>query len=190
MISYYYLTRCFKRSMLEITSETSSDILWDCLRPLHNKNLPENITFKVVAGKKNYDIIGRYGYADDFYSQKFIDILSQFVDMSNMCYPIKIDGIEEQYYVINNLKAYPFWNRKEHTFMDDPYYFGVPDENIHIAGIEDTSIILLSEEVKNALLKNKISNISLLETFGCSFEEFEEIKKSGFKPQIHVYKNK
>ena len=190
MFPIFYLTHRFKRSMLEITSETSSDILWDCLRPLHNKNLPENITFKVVAGKKKYDIIGRYGYADFFYSQKFIDILSQFADMSNMCYPIKIDGIEEQYYVINNLKAYPFWNRKEHMFMDDPYFFGVPDENIHIAGIEDTSIILLSEEVKNALLKNKISNISLLETFGCSFEEYERVKKSNFKPQIHVYKDK
>ena len=53
MFPIFYLTHRFKRSMLEITSETSSDILWDCLRPLHNKNLPENITFKVVAGKKN-----------------------------------------------------------------------------------------------------------------------------------------
>lgn len=190
MISLFYLTHRFKRSMLEITSETSYDILYKYLHPSQTEKLPDDVCFKVVAGKKKYDIIRYYGFAWEFYSQKFIEVLSQFVDMSDKCYPIRIEGIEEKYYVINNLKAYPFWNRKEHTFMDDPYYFGIHDNNISIAGIEGTCIILMSEEIRNALVKNKISNISLIETFGCSFEEYEKIKESNFKPQIHIYEDK
>ena len=56
--------------------------------------------------------------------------------------------------------------------------------------MDDTAFIIVSEEIKDALLKSKISNIELIETFGCSFEEFEEIKKLGFKPQIHVCEDK
>ena len=73
---------------------------------------------------------------------------------------------------------------------DDPCYFGIQDTSIPNFGIDDTAFIIVSEEIKDALLKNKISNIELKETFGCSFEEFKEIKKSGFKPQIHVYEDK
>ena len=111
--------------------------------------------------------------------------------MSDKCYPIRIEGVEEQYYVIYNLKTYPFWNIDDVvSAYDDPYYFGIHDKSIPIFGIDDTAYIIVSEEIKNALLKSKISNIELIETFGCSFEEFEEIKKSGFKPQIHVYEDK
>ena len=47
---------------------------------------------------------------------------------------------------------------------------------------------MVSEEVKNALLKNKVSNIELIESFGCSLEEYKEIKKSKFKPEVHAYR--
>ena len=191
MISLFCLTHRFKRGMLEISSEISYSELRDYLRPLQNKIFPDNVLFKIAFGKKRYDIIRLFqGGGEGFYSQKIVDILSQFVDMSDKCFPINIEGIEEKYYVINNLRAYPFWNRKEHTFMDDPYYFGIHDNNISIAGIEGTSVILVSEEIRNALVKNKISNISLIEAFGCSFEEYEKIKESNFKPQIHIYEDK
>lgn len=62
--------------------------------------------------------------------------------------------------------------------------------SIPFIGIDDTAYIIVSEEIKDALLKSKISNIELIETFGCSFEEFRDIKKSGFNPQIHVYEDK
>lgn len=191
MISLFCLTHRFKRSMLEITSETSYDILDKYLGPAQTEKLPDDVHFKVVAGKKNYDIIRYYGFAWEFYSQKFIEVLSQFVDMSDKCYPIKIDGIEEQYYVIYNLKTFPFWNKDDVVSMyDDPCYFGINDKSISISGIDNTAFIIVSEEIKDALLKSKISNIELLETFGCSIEEYKKIKESNFKPQIHIYEDK
>ena len=177
--------------MLEITSETSYDILDKCLDPTQTEKLPDDVCFKVAAGKKDYDIIRYYGVGWEFYSQKIIDVLSQFVDMSDKCYPVKIDGVEKQYYVINNLKTYPFWNKDDVVSMyDDPCYFGINDKSISIFGIENTAFIIVSEEIKDALLKSKISNIELKETFGCSIEEYKKIKESNFKPQIHIYEDK
>lgn len=49
---------------------------------------------------------------------------------------------------------------------------------------------MVSEEVKKALLKNKVSNIELVESFGCSLEEYKKIKKSKEKHEVHVYKDK
>ena len=191
MISLFCLTHRFKRSMLEITSETSYDILDKCLDPTQTEKLPDDVCFKVAIGKKNYDIIRYYGVGWEFNSQKIIDVLSQFVDMSDKCYPVKIDGVEKQYYVIYNLKTYPFWNREETiTMRDDPYFFGIQDASIPIFGIDNTAFIIVSEEIKDALLKSKISNIELLETFGCSIEEYKKIKESNFKPQIHIYEDK
>ena len=191
MISLYYFSHRFKRSMLEITSETSYDILDKYLNPTQTEKLPDDVCFKVAAGKKDYDIIRYYGVGWEFYSQKFIEVLSQFVDMSDKCYPIKIDGIEEQYYVIYNLKTFPFWNKDDVVSMyDDPCYFGIHDKSIPIFGIDNTAFIIVSEEIKDALLKSKISNIELLETFGCSFEEYKRFKESKFKPQIHIYEDK
>lgn len=191
MISFYYFSHRFKRSMLEITSETSYDILDKCLDPTQTEKLPDDVCFKVAIGKKDYDIIRYYGVGWKFCSQKIIDVLSLFIDMSDKCYPIKIEGVEQQYYVIYNLKTYPFWNREETiTMRDDPYFFGIQDASIPIFGIEDTGFVIVSEKVKDALLKSKISNIDLNETFGCSIEEYKKIKESNFKPQIHIYEDK
>lgn len=82
--------------MLEISSETSYEILDKYLDSTQTERLPDDVCFKVVAGKKKYDIIRYYGFVWAFYSQKFIEVLSQFVDMSDKCYPIRIEGVEEQ----------------------------------------------------------------------------------------------
>ncbi len=188
MISFYYLTHRFKRSLLEITSESPVVYYWDP-DPLSKERLPNEIVFKIAIGKKAYDIIRRYEDRGQFFSQKNIDILSQFVDMSDKCYPIKIEGIEEQYYIIYNLEAYPYWNREEVTFMYDPCYFGMQDPSTPIFGIEGTLFIMVSEEVKDALLKNKVSNIELIESFGCSLEEYKEVRNKQ-KSEVHVYRDK
>ena len=191
MISSFSLAYRLKRGMLEIASATPDDILDKYLDPTQTEKLPEDVCFKVAAGKKEYDLIGYYQNWQVFYSQKFIDVLSRFVDMSDKCYPVKIEGVEKQYYAIYNLKTYPFWNREETiTMRDDPYFFGIQDASIPIFGIEDTGFVIVSEKVKDALLKSKISNIDLNETFGCSIEEYKKIKESNFKPLIHIYEDK
>ena len=43
MFSYYSFNHRFKRSMLEITSKTSYDILWKYLDPLQKEKLPEKL---------------------------------------------------------------------------------------------------------------------------------------------------
>ena len=58
MVSFYFLEHRFKRSMLEITSSTSYEVLWKYLIPHKKIKLQEDITFSVAAGKKAYDIIG------------------------------------------------------------------------------------------------------------------------------------
>ena len=56
--------------MLEITSETSYDVLWKYLLPYKTKPLPADVTFTVAAGKKEYDIIRLYESGEEFFSQK------------------------------------------------------------------------------------------------------------------------
>ena len=125
---------------------------------------------------------------EEFYSQRFIDVLSQFVDMSDKCYPIKIeDTIEQQYYVIYNLRAYPFINRKEQMSLEDPCFWDVHDASLQLFGIKNTSYVIVSEDIKNALLKNKISNIFLTESYGCTKDEYRDLKKTMSLPQVRFY---
>lgn len=189
MVTFYHFNHRFKRSMLEITPSISFDLNWDQIDPLQKVKHLVSVPFKVAAGKKEYDIIRVFENIGVFYSQKVIDVLSQFIDMSDKCYPLQIEGVEMQYYVIYNLDAYPFLNRDEETFLYDPLYFGI-EAPLPLFGIEDTLFIMVSEEVKNALLKNKITNIELIESFGCTQEEYEEIKRMKFQPEVHVFRDK
>ena len=66
MISCYYFTHRFKRSMLEITSDTDYDTLWKYLNPLQTEKLPDNITFRVVA-----DIHTHGAYSEKYYNNEF-----------------------------------------------------------------------------------------------------------------------
>ena len=133
--------------MIEIISDTPDDILDKYLDPTQTEKLPDHVKFKVAVGKKEYDIIRYYQNWQEFYSHRIIDVLSLFVDMSDKCYPIKIDGVDKQYYVIYNLETYPFWNRDETISMsDEPYIFGVQDKSIPIFGIDDTGFVIVSEK--------------------------------------------
>jgi len=190
MLSFYFLEQRFKRSMLEITSSTSYEVLWNYLNPHEAKTLPENITFFVATGKKPYDIIRLYESGEYFFSQRIIDVLSQFVDMSNKCYPIKIQGIIEQYYVIHNLEQYPFINQDESLFEDEPSCIGVQDKSFSLFSLKHTKSVIVSEDIKDALLKNKITNIKLTECFGCTLEEYKKNKNSLMKLNVHVFRDK
>ena len=190
MISFYILTHRFKRSMLEITSDTSIDVLWKYLNPLQKNKLPDIVHFKVSAGKKAYDIIRLYESGEYFFSKKVIDVLSQFVDMSNKCYPVRIKDIKEEYYTIYNLQQYPFLNKDKLLGRDEPRFYGVEESSHKLYGIEGTSNIIVSDEIRLALLKNKITNIELIECFGCSRAEYKRIESSNFQPVVHMFRDK
>ena len=191
MISIYDFYSRNKRSMVTIkTSDMPTELLALYFDPINNEKLPDYITFKIAKGKKAYDIIGLHESWFVFFSQKVIDVLSNFIDMASKCQPLKIAELDQQYYYINNLKEFSFHNHKELRLMYEPKYYGIKDTSIPIFGIKGTSSIMVTEEVKNALLKNKVTNIELVEGFGCSKEEYEMIKKSKFVPEVHVYRDK
>ena len=178
MISVYDLYNDCKRSILEIKSDASSDILAEYLIPYKKEKLPENVTFKVAAGKKFFDIIRLYESGEYFFSQKIIDVLAQFIDMSNKCYPIKIEGIEEQYYVIYNLDEYPYLNKDKAIFNEEPHFYCGKEIKTSLFSVTNTRLFVVTEDIKKALIENKISNIYFKETFLCTEEEYEEWQKS------------
>lgn len=100
------------------------------------------------------------------------------MDMSDKCYPIKIEGMEEQYYVIYNLDHYPFLNREKAMFDKEPYFFRGKEITTPLFGIRNTVLHVVTEELKNALIKNKISNIEFVESFLCTKEEYKEWQDS------------
>ena len=179
MEKVYNFYEALKRSELEIFSDDLPyRVLSEYLVPYHKEKLPLNVTFRISAGKKNYDVIRLFESGEYFFSQKFIDVLSQFMDMSDKCYPIKIEGTEEQYYVIYNLKEYPFLNKEKAIFDEEPCFFCGKDITASLFSINNTLCFVVTEELKNALIKNKISNIRFKETYLCTKEEYEAWKKS------------
>lgn len=169
----YNFHNAFKRSMLEITSDTSYDFLCEYLSPSNKEKFPQNLVFKIAAGNKKYDIIRRFQSGELFFSQKFIDVLSQIIDMSDKCYPINIEGIDDTYYVIYNLPEYPSLNREKAMFDDEPdFYCGT--ENYPIFTITGTRCFVVTEEIKKIIIKNKISNIYFTDSFLCTVEEYKE----------------
>lgn len=190
MIAFFYFSCRSKKGMLEIASDISNEILEKYLDPIQKLQLPDSIVFKVVKGKKKYDVIGLHNSWLIFFSQRVIDVLSTILDMSDISYPIKIENIDEPYYVIHNLTAIPFLNKDDLLSMYEPRYYFMPELCSKIFGVDGTDCIMVSEEVKNALLKNKITNIELIEGFGCTQEEYEEIKRTKFQPKVHVFRDK
>ena len=167
-----------KRSQLEITSDTSYSVLREYLLLCQKEKLPEDVTFRVATGKKNYDVIRLFECGEYFFSQKFIDVMSQFMDMSNKCYPIKIEGVEEQYYVIYNLEKVPFMNKEKAIFDKEPFFYCGEEITAPLFGVAETQIYVITEELKNVLIRNKISNIFFKESYLCTKEEYKEWRKS------------
>lgn len=178
MITVFNIHNDFKRSALEISSDASYKLLWEYLVPYQKKKLPESVTFKVAAGKKEYDLIRLFQSGEFFFSQRFIDVLSKFIDMSNKCYPIKIEGAEEQYYVIYNLDEYPYLNKDKAIFNEEPHFYCGKGTETSFFSITNTRLFVVTEDIKNALIKNKISNIDFKEAFLCTEEEYKEWQKT------------
>ena len=187
MERYYFIMPRFSNTALEIATEnyTWNDIQKK-MRPCETKQLLRNVPFYVKSGKKSYDQITIFeSFNSKIFSQRFIDIISQYIDMSDKCYPIEIADIEIQYYVLYNLNEY-FW------FNDREVFFGKPQEphmflvnNIRnipsLFTFMDTKSIVVDNQIKVALIKAKLTNIRFEDAFGCTQEEYEEWKLKHLK---------
>ncbi len=186
MKTFYLLNHRCKSSLLEITANNKFDP--EEYTIVNTKmTLPNNITFSVVSGKKSYDIIRIYQAVGKFFSKRIIDVFSQFIDMSDKCYPINIKDVDMKYYAIFNLSEVPYLNRKENNFLEEPFFIDARNMNAPIFSIKDSRLIFVTEEVKDALFDNKITNISLEECFSCSRDGYERIKKTGIWPEVHSF---
>ena len=186
MKTFYLLNHRCKSSLLEITANNKFDP--EEYTIVNTKmTLPNNITFSVVSGKKSYDIIRIYQAVGKFFSKRIIDVFSQFIDMSDKCYPINIKDVDMKYYAIFNLSEVPYLNRKENNFLEEPFFIDARNMNAPIFSIKDSRLIFVTEEVKDALFDNKITNIYLEECFSCSRDGYERIKETGIWPEVHSF---
>ena len=63
-------------------------------------------------------------------------------------------------------------------FNDEPSFYSGKKITTPLFSITDTRCHVVTEELKNALIKNKISNIEFEESFLCTKGEYKEWRKS------------
>ena len=177
MKTYYELSDRSFHDILEIEPMPYTEMS-DFMIRTTQKMLPNDICFVIKHGKRKTDMISHYSSSFDYYSQNFIDVLSKFMDMSDKCYPINIEGIDEKYYVIYNLKGYEFFNRKEHFFKGEPTLFlneggSTPPLFTYYRALS----LVVSEEIKQEIEKQKLKYIQFKRVFSYSKPEYEAWKK-------------
>lgn len=135
--------------------------------------LPEDVSFSVIKGKRWTDIIVYYeSEGRNFYSQRFIDLLNRFVDMSKFSYPIKIENTDLTYYAIYNLPEYTFLNKNACLLKSGTTpCFNLQENMPDIFSLEGTNLRVCSHDVKDAIEKAKLTNVYISEVFGLTNEE-------------------
>jgi hypothetical protein len=180
MKKFYWFTTDFKRSMIEVTPNISYHDIEPYMSPECKIKLPDDVVFKVAKGEKAYDSARHYQGIQKFYSQKFIDILSEFYDVSNVCYPLNIQDFDFLYYTFFNIKSVKCMNYDYYSSVGEvePCMF-VQENNIcdNLFCFEDSYMVIISEEAKAALEKAKITNICFYEVYGCTLAEKDEWEK-------------
>jgi hypothetical protein len=176
MIKFFTFSTDFKRSMIEVKPNISYREIEPYISPEAKKKMPSNVKFKIAKGKKLYDSIRHFESIGEFYSQKFINILSEFYDLSKNCYTLNIEEMSEKYFNFYNLESAEFINRDYSisAIASEPWMFLLPSSLQNIFCLKDSYIVVISEEAKIALEKAKITNIRFKEVYGCTLSEKEE----------------
>lgn len=173
MKRFYYFIQNRRNSVIELRSNKPFSIWDDCLCPSSAVKIPDDSVFKVVKGKKWTDAIILFESAITFYSQKLVDFLQQYTDITNQCYPIRIADSEEKYYVFYNMFTYTRINPCS-VFESEPPYFLLPPtgEVRPFFTIGMSSLKVCTEEIKKAMEKAKLTNIRFVPVYGLTEEEF------------------
>ena len=156
----------------------------DCELPLEavNKWVTEEYLpyfrqpFVINHGKRVKDIIAYFECGLIFISDKFKAVLSDYVpDINQYLAPISIEGIDSQYYVFHDLPEYG-------KFLNNNLSYNSPEEitcfspypiNMHLFAIKGSKTIMLSKELKEAVIKAKISNIYFNTYYGAdNYDEY------------------
>lgn len=142
------------------------------LLSISKDRLPNNISFYVAKGKRWTDIIVyNQSVSINFYSQRMIDVLSAFMDMSRIVYPIQIEGADCKYFTIYNLKEFNFLNQKFTPLPESHPYFEHTGKTPALFTLTNSNLKVCTEEVKNAIEKAKLTNVYFRDVYGLTTEE-------------------
>ncbi len=163
MIEFYNMSvNVASRAVIEIctTDPRGYAFVKPFLLSTSKTKLPNDVSFRIARGKRWTDIITYSSL--DFYSQKVIDLLGTFMDMSDKCYPIHIEGTDQRYYVIYNLEEYPFLNQEYGRFLGNPPYFELPDVHPPLFTLTNSNLMVCTRVLHDAINKGKIDKHYIL----------------------------
>lgn len=196
METYYNLGGRYSPGALEIKPNRPFAEMDDLLCCFGKERIADDVVFEIKHNSKAMDIIYYYEcISKRFHSEKLIKILSEFMDMSDKCYQINIKGLDSKYYFINNLPIVSqFWEAHKTFDMFSSYRepFILYQDNVPpIFIIQDTNIIAVNKDVKNALEEGKLTNVKLSEyegIFRFSLEEYEAYQKYWKEIGQYIYR--
>lgn len=180
MNQFFSFLTDLKRSTVQIDCDLSFKQMEEYTTPSCTKRIPYDVVFKVVKGKRFYDIIEYYGACFEFYSERIINVLSRYIDMTDKCYPLNIEDAEMQYYCIYNLKEAFYFNIdfSKRSLEEETDRFLFPENDIpNLFCFNDSWIIVIPPEIKEKMERQKITNINFIECLQCDEQEYSKWKK-------------
>lgn len=142
--------------------------------------LKPHTEFEIIQGKREYDIICIFeNVIHTLYSERLINVLSQFMDLTGKCVPVNVIGSETKYYSVYNFNKYFLFNSDYHFFgpNKEPLKILIK-ENLIFPATCGSNVFIINEDIKKAIEKAKLKNICFYEIYGCNEAEYEEWKSS------------
>lgn len=182
MQTFFY----FRKKLYGGVWEIESDMPYRCISevPFDKSNTELlNLPFRICHGKKQRDLVYLYGdISIEFLSQNIYDLLSKYGDVSPYLYPIHINDVDDVYYFVHNLPDFKFINRN--VYVPNTNYeteipcFLLQEDLPPLFSLENTFFIIITPEMKAAMIKAKLTNINFKPVFGVSsMEEYYQLQK-------------
>ena len=142
-----------------------------------------DLPFRICHGKKQRDIIYRYeDISIEFLSQNVYSFLSRYGDMRPYLYPIHIEGVDDVYYFIHDLPEVQYINRNAYipntNFEREVSCFLLQDDMPPFFTLSGTRFKMITAEMKEAMIKEKLTNVNFRPVYGVSsMEEYYELQR-------------
>lgn len=159
IMKFYRISNAYKRSAIQII--TAQEFSSSSHIPLDSPIIYNN-TFTVDIGKKWFDVIG---FADSHMhfaiSRRFKILLEANKIKGWTCFPIIIEGSNEEYFVFQIVSiAGEILNREKLNRYEEKLKFDINTwDKAGIFTLKNTTTIICTIEVKEILEKEKITNI-------------------------------
>jgi hypothetical protein len=160
--TFYRIDGAYKKSAVRIQPLEE----YDTLKILDKTSrLNSNSIFKIKEGKKIFDIIQFYDSSNFAISDRVKKVLEENNISGWSCFKIKIDGINENYYVfqniskagrILNLDAINNYETENREFDKNTW------DGSDIFNLENTLLNIVTPKVKEVLEKAKVTNLEIL----------------------------